>query len=175
MPVDLQVFARHDYVSSEEFVDVQRIAEQLLDSLREPLVAAAIDAANQPGQSSGEVQNCFGDAASRLGFRSEHRGLFASYQSGLRPDYYLALGATGIILEVERGKTTANNMDILDFWKVHLCPSAHYLFLVVPKALKHNNDMRPVNQHAIVGRRLKNFFAEPRNYTNVRALFLFGY
>jgi len=39
----------------------------------------------------------------------------------LRPDYFLKLDDTGILLEVERGKTTINNMDLLDFWKCHLC------------------------------------------------------
>ena len=49
----------------------------------------------------------------------------------LRPDYYCALGETGILIEVERGKT---NMDILDFWKCHICDRAEYLFLIVPQA-----------------------------------------
>lgn len=175
MPVDLQVFARHDYSGSPQLANVTAVADQLLSALHQPSVIRAIEAANQPGRSSADVQQCFSSAASQLGFRSECRGLFAAYQSGLRPDYYLPLGDTGIILEVERGKTTTNNMDMLDFWKVHLCPSAHYLFLFVPKALKHNPDMRPANQHALVARRLKHFFDSPKNYTNVRALFLFGY
>ena len=30
-------------------------------------------------------------------------------------------------------------MDLLDFWKCHLCHHADYLFLMVPQALKHND------------------------------------
>ena len=46
------------------------------------------------------------------------------------------VGSSGILLEVERGKTTINNMDFLDFWKCHLCEHAHYLFLLVPQELR---------------------------------------
>ena len=77
-------------------------------------------------------------------------------------------------LEVERGKTTINNMDLLDFWKCHLCRHAHYLFLLVPLALKQNPTMSPRNEFAAVGRRLERFLSEG-NHTNVRGLCLFGY
>ena len=48
----------------------------------------------------------------------------------------MPLADTGIILEVERGKTTINNMDLLDFWKCHICAHADYLFLMVPTELR---------------------------------------
>ena len=75
---------------------------------------------------------------------------------------------------MERGKTTINNMDLLDFWKCHLCPDANYLFLLVPQALRQNENMSPRNEFATVDRRLSEFF-RPRNYTNVRGLCVFGY
>ena len=81
---------------------------------------------------------------------------------------------SGILLEVERGKTTTNNMDLLDFWKCHLCKQADYLFLMVPQALKHNDAMTPKKEYASVVKRLKTFFA-PGNATNVRAVHIFGY
>ena len=46
--------------------------------------------------------------------RLEKKGLFKNYNSQLRPDYYKKLKKSGIILEVERGKTLKNNMDLLD-------------------------------------------------------------
>lgn len=93
----------------------------------------------------------------------------------MRPDYYRPLASnSGILLEVERGKTTINNMDFLDFWKCHLCEHAHYLFLVVPIELRQNDSMSPRREFAAVVRRLSHFF-RPRNYTNVRGLFVFGY
>jgi len=100
--------------------------------------------------------------------------LFAENELGLRPDYYLRLDDDGVILEVERGKTTINNMDLLDFWKCHLCPQANYLFLLVPTALRQNATMTPRNEYSTVERRLSRFFVSD-NHTNVRGLCLFGY
>jgi hypothetical protein len=34
------------------------------------------------------------------------------------------------------GKALANNMDLLDLWKCHICREAHHLFLVVPFLVK---------------------------------------
>ena len=110
-----------------------------------------------------------------LGFVSESKGLFAPYEtSALRPDYFRPLDDTGILLEVERGKTTINNMDLLDFWKCHLCEHANYLFLMVPTELRQNPSMPPRREYVTVVKRLSSFFV-PRNYTNVRGLFVFGY
>ncbi|MEZ5348122.1 MAG: hypothetical protein R2714_02825 [Microthrixaceae bacterium] len=106
--------------------------------------------------------------------RDESKGLFKTYQSALRPDYYLPISDTGIILEVERGKTTINNMDLLDFWKCHICEHADYLFLMVPSELRQNQTMSPRREYATVARRLESFF-RPDNYTNVRGLVLIGY
>lgn len=120
------------------------------------------------------MQTVFLAEARKLGFTSEARGLFASYQSALRPDYYKPVDATGILLEVERGKTTINNMDLLDFWKCHICDHANYLFLMVPLELRQNPTMRPRREYAAVARRLETFF-RPGNATNVRGLVLIGY
>ena len=65
-------------------------------------------------------------------------------------------------------------MDLLDFWKCHLCEHAHYLFLLVPLELRQNESMSPRREYASVCKRLGAFF-RPRNYTNVRGLFVFGY
>lgn len=79
-----------------------------------------------------------------LGFRNESKGLFVSYANkAVRPDYYLPVSDTGILLEVERGKTTINNMDFLDFWKCHLYEAANYLFLMVARELRQNTTMAP--------------------------------
>ena len=86
----------------------------------------------------------------------------------------MSIGDTGIILEVERGKTTINNMDLLDFWKCHICAHADYLILLVPEELRQNETMTARREFVSVRKRLATFF-EPQNYTNVRGLFLFGY
>jgi hypothetical protein len=147
----------------------------LHDYLNLPEVQEAIAIANQPGQSSSFVQNTFLEFATQLGFQSEAKGLFKnSLTTGLRPDYYLPIGNTGILLEVERGKTTMNNMDLLDFWKCHICESASYLFLLVPQELRQSTNASVRYEFANVDRRLSPFF-QPGNYTNVLGLFLYGY
>ncbi len=163
---------------TQELAEVARVAEALLSHLRLPAIEAAIDDANQPGKSSALVQDVFVTEAARLGFRSEAKGLFRGYLTpALRPDYYLPLRQfdTGIILEVERGKTTINNMDFLDFWKCHICTEADHLFLLVPQRLQQNADgLRITKPYEAVKNRLTSFF-EPINYTNVRSCWLFGY
>ena len=65
-------------------------------------------------------------------------------------------------------------MDLLDFWKCHLCEHANYLFLMVPQELRQNPTMSPRKEYAFVVKRLASFFV-PGNYTNVHGLFVFGY
>jgi len=175
MSVDVVRFVQHHLANSEEYAAVSSVEASLLNHLNSPEVLAKIDAANQPKISSSQVQNAFIKEALSLGFRDEAKGLFANYKnSGLRPDYFLPIGDTGIILEVERGKTTINNMDFLDFWKCHLCEHANYLFLMVPKQLIQS-DKRPArNEFLTVQNHLQPFF-EKQNYTNVRGLSIFGY
>lgn len=174
MAVALSKFVQVPYRGTSEWRRVEKIADLLLTNLNTPETYARIDDANRPMTSSARVQAAFRPSAEALGFQSERKGLFSEGISGLRPDYYLPLGDTGIILEVERGKTTTNNMDLLDFWKCHLCKGAEYLFLLVPQCLQHNPEMTPKKEYKTVDRRLAQFF-EPQNYTNVRGLCLFGY
>jgi hypothetical protein len=168
-------FVQDNFVGTDEYVAVAALADSLFEHLSTSAIAALILDANLPGRSSADIQSVFLDHAHQLGFRDESKGLFSEYlSSALRPDYYMSLGETGIILEVERGKTTINNMDLLDFWKCHICAYAHYLVLLVPTELRQNSTMAPRKEFATVKKRLSTFF-EPRNYTNVRGLFLFGY
>ena len=176
MTVELTPFVQRG-LDGAEVQQVTDIAVRLLDHLNEPTARSLITAANRPGGSSALVQAVFASQALELGFTSERKGLFASYNSALRPDYFLALPefGTGIILEVERGKTTTNNMDLLDMWKCHLCEVAHHLFLMVPQALQHNETMRPKREYASVTRRLGTFFEPSENYVNVRTCWVYGY
>jgi hypothetical protein len=172
---DLRVFARHDKRDLPDWRRADDLAQQLKTHIDKPEVAQLLAAANSPGSSSALVQAAFVDFATKLGFKSECTGLFDGYaNSSLRPDYYLPLRESGVLLEVERGKTTINNMDLLDFWKCHLCEGANYLFLLVPRELRQNAKMSPRREFNAVAKRMASFF-EPRNYTNVYGLWLFGY
>ena len=168
-------FIQHKLEKSEEWMSVIKLADSFESHMREKSVAARISKANQPGSSSSLIQAVLLEHATKLGFRNEAEGLFKSYKNkGLRPDYFLVLGDTGVILEIERGKTNQNNMDFLDFWKCHICKQAHYLFLMVPQELKQRTNGAVSKPFKATQSHLSAFF-EPGNYTNVRGLVLFGY
>ena len=76
-------------------------------------------------------------------------------------------------MEVERGKTTNNNMDLLDVWKCHICEEANYLFLLIPN-VRQNGKGGKTQTFSPVVKRLHSFFIK-ENYINVNAIFIFGY
>lgn len=175
VPTLRHTYIQDDYVSSDEYREVVEISDKLLEHLNEPEARELLSAANMPGVSSAMVQSSFAQFTDGLGFISEAKGLFSTYDNKLlRPDFYLPVKGSGILMEVERGKTTTNNMDLLDMWKCHLCDHADYLFLMVPQALRHNPAMTPKKEYNAVVKRLGSFFL-PQNYTNVRGLHVFGY
>lgn len=169
------MYVQQDAKNSEEYLAVQHVSDLLLEHLNTPGAQALISEANAPGTSSAIVQATFEPFATGLGFTNEAKGLFDAYENrALRPDYYLPISNNGILLEVERGKTTTNNMDLLDLWKCHVCAHADYLFLMVPQELRHNPTMSPKREYNAVVKRMSSFFVTG-NYTNVRALHIFGY
>jgi hypothetical protein len=110
-----------------------------------------------------------------LGFVSEKKGLFAGYKvSGIRPDYFKSLAGGGILFEVERGKTIANNMDLLDVWKTHLCSEAKHLFLMVPniRDTEKGGSQKIFNT---VDDRIETFFLDENKPIDVNSVHIFGY
>ena len=168
-------FVRSDLAASSEWSEIQRIATELVTYMNRPDVYARLKEANAPGSESQKIQAAIQPKTSELGFRDESKGLFAGYSTrGLKPDYYREVGCTGVILEVERGKTINNNMDFLDFWKCHICRVASFLILLVPVELRHNYKDRPTRAFHAASNRLESFFIT-ENYTNVWGLILLGY
>ena len=94
--------------------------------------------------------------------------------SGIRPDYYKHLEGGGILFEVERGKTIANNMDLLDVWKTHICPSAKHLFLMVPR-IRVTGSHQEQKIFQSVEKRIGTFFGEEARDIDVETVHLFGY
>ncbi|MDA0723779.1 MAG: hypothetical protein O3B25_05880 [Verrucomicrobia bacterium] len=175
MPTAIHKFSQNQVIGTLEYELVNKTGDALLNHLNRPDIRQEINAVNQPGNSSHKVQSVFLDFAHGLGFQSEKKGLFSHYRTkGLRPDYFKRINDTGILLEVERGKTIMKNMDLLDFWKCHICEHANHLFLLVPQALSHNQESNHYNTFKMVVNRMEPFFAE-RNYTRVQSLFIFGY
>ena len=173
---EIKMFVQEQYMNTDEWKKVSSIADKFYSYMNLPDVAEKIASANQPRASSKEIQDILNVKAEELGFKDETRGLFSGYSNWqLRPDYFLSInGETGIIIEVERGKTNINNMDFLDFWKCHICKHAHYLFLFVPIKLLQNNNHNGSNPYRTVINHIETFF-DPINYTNVRGTVVFGY
>jgi hypothetical protein len=169
-----QIFHKQIIRLSDEFAVASLLADQLKDHLGSEKVCAEISQHHKLNATSHQIQAILNEEVLSLGFQSEKRGLFRGYKvAALRPDFYRPIGQSGIILEVERGKTLANNMDLLDLWKCHLCAHADFLFLIVPVARPSLNG-KTLKVFDGVVRRLSTFF-EPQNYVNVEAVFIFGY
>lgn len=174
MPIQFSVLRKRELGTPELFDRVNSIAEQLRAHLDQSATQALLRERHVLGASSAAIQEITLSESQRLGFHSEKKGLFSDCGvTALRPDYYCSLGDTGILLEVERGKTIANNMDLLDLWKCHICSRADYLFLVVPQ-VRPTAKGGSTQQFSYVAKGLSPFFQEG-NYVNVEAVFLFGY
>lgn len=93
-----------------------------------------------------------------------------------RADFFYRLGETsGIIAEVERGGTTANNHDLKDLWKAHVATNVHHLFLVVPRELFNEKGVVRERPFPRVVRRMSAFFLDERRYVDVMSVHVFGY
>jgi len=174
MAIKFAVLKKKGLEGLESFTRANAKAEELRQYLEREETQQQIRARHVLGASSALIQAVVLEKAKALGFENEKRGLFTNVVAALRPDYFCKMGDhSGILLEVERGKTTTNNMDLLDFWKCHICEHAEYLFLLVPQERTSANGtvLRHFQQ---VERRLGVFF-EPKNYVNVNAVHLFGY
>lgn len=175
MSIAFEIFRKKNMDITTEYKVVEKIAFELRDFLNSEQIQKSISETHKFRANSGDIQAIFTEKAIKLGFQTEKKGLFKSYQTAaLRPDYFMPLSTkTGIIMEVERGKTLVNNMDLLDVWKCHICEIANYLFLIVPQ-MRHDGEgnLRPTYPKVI--KRLHSFFVDG-NYINVDGIFIFGY
>ncbi len=174
MSIAFDILKKSEVRNEQTFSEVSALADRFLAFLSDPKTENEIGKAHQLGGLSTQIQEVILPDIEALGFTSEKRGLFQNYDvPALRPDYYAKIGDSGVLLEVERGKTITNNMDILDFWKCHICDHADYLFLLVPQ-MRHVKKGRPTHPYKHVKKRLGTFFVQ-KNCVNVDAVFLFGY
>ena len=138
----------------------------------------AIAALHIYGAQSKAIQDQVGGLLEhKLGSTSE---VVLTPQDGLvtqsRPDFFFGLGAgRGIIAEVERGGTTANNHDLKDLWKTHIAPDAQHLFLVVPIELRNESGNVRERPFQKVLRRMGAFFGDTRREIDVLSVHVFGY
>ena len=173
--VNFQLFSRVDLSSNPDFLEVKRLSSAVFEILNKKSVVKAISKAHVFGASSHTIQKAILPEMLELGFTSEKKLLFSEYKvGGLRPDYYKSLSKGGILFEVERGKTIANNMDLLDVWKTHICKEANHLFLLVPniRVSKNQNESKIFPS---VKNRIETFFNENISAVDVDSVHLFGY
>lgn len=161
-----------DAERAAEVPEVHALGTSLRDEISGAGIAASLAAIPQIGGTSHAVDAILTPLASRLGFESQRKDLFAAYPTRLRPDWYRPLRASGILLEVERGKALTNNMDLLDLWKCHICREAHHLFLVVPFVVKRSYGVEAVYKRVVTRMRT---FVEPANKVNVATIAVLAY
>jgi hypothetical protein len=162
-------------IEQSELARVDDLAGQLTVFLNDH--SEEVAAAHVHGAGSGAIQAIVAALLTELGFGQE---VVLTPQLGFvtraRPDFFFQLGpGRGILAEVERGGTTTNNHDLKDFWKTHLAPDAHHLFLVVPVANWKLGGLARERPYALVARRLGAFFGDDRREVDVVSAHIFGY
>jgi len=170
----MEYFEHAQIDRGQEFSSAQGVAKSIFNFMCTEEISRKISETHRVNAKSHQIQAIILPRCIELGMSSEKKGLFSSYATAqLRPDYYLRLNNTGLIMEVERGKTIANNMDLLDIWKCHICEEANYLLLVVPIIRQtYSGGSIKIYEHVI--KRTSSFFAV-QNYVNVNACFIIGY
>ena len=149
------------------------------DALRDFLASHPDEIARAHVHNAGStsVQALVASALEPRGFRSEVpvRGAGA-YIGGATVDLVLDLARDrGIFVEVERGGTITNNHDLKDFWKTHIAPNAHHLFLVVPMANWSKSGAVRERPFRRMPARFGAFFQGDSREVDVLTLHVFGY
>lgn len=150
--------------------DAFRCAEDLVSILQKMQGTEEYKLVTALGASSCKIQSLIGESLKNRGYSPEVRSTFGL--AGFRPDFIKEMDDDGVMVEVERGKTIDNNMDMLDFWKCHIHPGIHHLILVVPVWYSTQRSVKA--NFSSVCRRMAPMF-EAANLTNVWTLNVVGY
>ncbi len=170
-----RVFLRPDLVESTNLAEVLTTSQKVREVLNKETIKSSIAEVHKFGASSHVVQRSILEEMESLGFTSEKKGLFSEMKvSGIRPDYFKKIEGGGILFEVERGKTIANNMDLLDVWKTHICKEAKHLFLMVP-LIRATERGASQKIFSTVENRIETFFLAGATPIDVNSVHLFGY
>lgn len=148
----------------------KQAASLICKELQTAYGTSAYTEATGHGASSKKIQELITPTLNAKGFKNEISDKVGL--AGFRADFQLLSENDGILVEVERGKTLDNNMDMIDFWKCHVHPKAHHLILVVP--IWYTTKRGTTATFPKVCSRMKPMF-QPGNYTNVWSLHIVGY
>lgn len=149
--------------------EVEKTAQKLKKFMEKDEIYEKLVELNKVGVKSQAIQGVLLNFLISLGFESERKELFNNRL--LRPDYYNE--SLNTMVEVERGRTRSNNMDLLDVWKCHIHPETKHLFLIVPN-LRPSNDGKKAKVFKPVIKIIESFFVG-NNYINVDSCYVFGY
>lgn len=168
MHENLHLFYQKGFEKSQTFSVFEHDAKAICDFINSN--KAKFSEANKLGENSKSIQNILSQLCVNLGYTDDKvvESVFG------RPDFSKLLKpyGEGIIIEIERGKTIDNNMDLLDLWKCHVSKPVNCLILVVPERKPTGKQTRPIAKSVIT--RMKQFFEEG-NYTNVKGLGIVSY
>ncbi|MGB7450238.1 MAG: hypothetical protein WA892_14075 [Ornithinimicrobium sp.] len=163
-----------------------RFAESIttVDDLAKHLRAAlevqkdAIDSAHVHGASSREVQQVVSAVLKQLlGFDEE---VLLTAEDGIvsrpRPDFVYQIGpGEGVIAEVERGGTVANNHDPKDIWMTRIAPDPQHLFRIVPSSNWRGDTQSRERPFPRLAHRMGALFGDSRREIDVLTCHVFGY
>lgn len=169
-------FRRSEIRENSDLSEVESLAIDFLGRLDGASLRTAIAEVHKFGASSHKIQELVAPVAIEMGFTSEKKGLFSNVKStGIRPDFFRKTSSgRGILMEVERGKTIANNMDLLDVWKTHLCAEANHLFLMVPQVRVTERGAEQKIYQTVLNR-VGAFFEKDVDPIDVDSVHIFGY
>jgi hypothetical protein len=169
-------YRRSEIREKSDFAEVEALAIDFLNRLDGPALRASIAEVHKFGASSHKIQELVAPIAIEMGFTSEKKGLFSNVKStGIRPDFFRKTSSGGgVLMEVERGKTIANNMDLLDVWKTHLCVDANHLFLIVPQVRVTERGVEQKIYQTVLNR-VGTFFEKDVEPIDVDSVHIFGY
>jgi hypothetical protein len=106
-------FSKNPGNLSGESKRVSSIAKQLKEYMGTDSFRSQIEKVHKLNGNSQEIQKLLEKKLVSLRFASEKKGLFIKCAvPSLRPDFYKKVGKSGILVEIERGKTIANNMEM---------------------------------------------------------------
>lgn len=128
------------------------------------------DLATSHGANSSQVEGLVSSSLVAQGFQRQVPARVGLAE--FRADFGLISDNDGILVEIERGRTLDNNMDMIDFWKCHIHPTAHHLVLVVPIWYRTNRGV--TQSFSRVCKRLHPM-SEQGFETNVWSLCIVGY
>ena len=157
-------------VSKTELKEVFKIAKKIENFLNKEETSKKIFKLNVKNVVSQKIQKVITDfVVPELGFKSEKEDLFKKYETNkLRPDFFLKVRETGILLEVEKGKTITNNMDLFSNSIINSTYSNYNIFTIgyLENPIGYIPDVKALNEGGYETDRSIKYFGLQQRFSN---------